>query len=50
MTAEDLRYNFEERAGICQDSGMSKEEAEAMAEADRKKSLERAELIAAGEA
>ena len=34
MTAEDLRYNFEERAGICQDSGWPKEKAEALAKAE----------------
>lgn len=54
MNAEDLRYYYEERAAILQfEGGLPKEKAEALAKAEMEshvKALERAELIAAGEA
>ena len=54
MTAEDLEYFYQERAAILQhDGGWPKEKAEALAKAEMEshvKALERAELIAAGEA
>ena len=54
MTEEDLTYWQEERAAILHfDGGWPKEKAEALAKAEMEshvKSLERAELIAAGQA
>ena len=53
MNAEDLEYFYAERSAILQhDGGWPKEKAEALAKAEMEshvKSLERAELIAAGE-
>ena len=49
MTEEDLKYWYEERAGICQFCGLqTRPEAEALAKAEMEshvKALERAELI-----
>jgi len=54
MNAEDLEYFYAERSAILQhDGGWPKEKAEALAKAEMEshvRSLERAELIAAGEA
>ena len=54
MTREDLEELYEERAGILEHmGGWPKEKAEALARAEMEshvKALERAELIAAGEA
>ena len=54
MTREDLEELYEERAGILEHmGGWPKEKAEALAKAEMEshvRSLERAELIAAGEA
>ena len=54
MTREDLNEFYEERAVILQhDGGWPKEKAEALAKAEMEshvRSLERAELIAAGQA
>ena len=54
MTREDLEEFYEERSAILHfDGGWPKEKAEALAKAEMEshvKALERAELIAAGEA
>ena len=54
MNAEDLEYFYAERSAILHfDGGWPKEKAEALAKAEMEshvKSLERAELIAAGQA